>query len=205
MARHHKLIKRYVLPVWAGLLAAEITRTDANALMASINAPVVANQVLKSTSAIFSWAIRNEIGGVKMNPCHLVEKNPVKSRERILSDSELPLFWAAFDSAGMMRGMALKAILLTGQRPGEVAHMRVEDIAADGWWTLPRDPEQAWPAQKMTECRIVSGCPDRCSTSLPRLDRSLVGSCSLTRTATRSLSWTARCAIFARCSGSRRK
>ena len=59
-------------------------------------------------------------------------------RERVLSDSEIPLFWAAFDKAGLA-GTALRLILLTGQRPGEVAHMRREHII-DGWWEMPGDP-----------------------------------------------------------------
>jgi hypothetical protein len=48
-----KLIKRYVLPSWGKLLAAEISRGDANALMADITAKVTANQVMASASAIF--------------------------------------------------------------------------------------------------------------------------------------------------------
>ena len=54
------------------------------------------------------------------NPCRGVDRNATKSRERVLADSEVPRFWAAFDDAGLVAGSALKAILLTGQRPGEV-------------------------------------------------------------------------------------
>jgi integrase len=40
-------------------------------------------------------------------------------------------------------------ILLTGQRPGEVAHMRREHIV-DGWWEMPGSPVPAlgWPGTK---------------------------------------------------------
>jgi integrase len=71
-----------------------------------------------------------------------VERNATKSRERVLSESEIPKFWTAFDSAGLVQSAALKMILITGQRPGEVAHMRREHIE-DGWWTLPGDPVPA--------------------------------------------------------------
>ena len=64
------------------------------------------------------------------------ERNATKSRERVLSDSEIPLFWAAFDELGLLEGTALKLILLLGQRPGEVCAMVREHIV-DGWWTLP--------------------------------------------------------------------
>src|SRR5262249_5558445 len=43
----------------------------------------------------------------------------------------------------------LKAILLTGQRPGEMANMRFESIR-DGWWEMPGapDPATGWPGTK---------------------------------------------------------
>jgi integrase len=141
------LVRRHLVPRWAKLLATDISRRDVKAMMARIDAPMVANQTLAAASAIFAWAIREEI--VKTNPCTLVERNAAKSRERVLSDSEIPTFWKAFDSAGLMQGAALKMILLTGQRPGEVAHMRQEHII-DGWWTMPGEPvpEVGWPGTK---------------------------------------------------------
>ena len=57
----------------------------------------------------------------RANPCKLVARNAVRSRERVLADSEVPLFWSAFGDVGLVVGAALKMILLTGQRPGEVA------------------------------------------------------------------------------------
>jgi integrase len=132
------LVRRYVRPRWGKLQASSITRTDIKAMMASIvEAPVLANQVLAAVSAVFTWAVREEI--VAGNPCKLVDRNATKSRERVLADSEIPQFWSAFDDAGLVAGSALKTILLTGQRPGEVAHMRREHIN-DGWWSLPGAP-----------------------------------------------------------------
>jgi integrase len=135
------LVKRHLLPRWSTLQPGNITRSDVKALMAKIEAPSVANQTLAAASAIFAWAVREELG-VKVNPCIKVERNATTERERILSDSELPKFWAAFDDAGPVQSMALKMILLTGQRPGEVAHMRTEHIE-NGWWTLPGKPVPA--------------------------------------------------------------
>jgi integrase len=142
-----RLVRRSLLPHWGKLKAADITRVDVKAMMARIEAPVLANQTLAAASAIFAWAIREDI--LKANPCAKVERNEVHSRERVLSDGELPRFWAAFDAAGLVKSSALKMILLTGQRPGEVAHMRSEHIV-DGWWELPGAPipELAWPGTK---------------------------------------------------------
>jgi integrase len=148
------LVRKHLIPRWAKLQATDISRGDVKAMMARIDAPIVANQTLAATSAIFAWAIREQI--VKANPCSLVERNETKSRERILSDSEIPKFWAAFDSAGLVRSAALKMILLTGQRPGEVTHMRREHIE-DGWWTLPGAPvpDLDWPGTKNGETHRV--------------------------------------------------
>jgi integrase len=141
------LVRRYLLPRWGKLQASAIARADVRTMMTKIEAPVLANQVLASASAIFSWAVKQDI--ILLNPCTGVERNKTTSRERILSESEIPKFWAAFDSAGMVRSMALKAILLSGQRPGEVAHMRREHIK-DGWWEMPgeRLPKIGWPGTK---------------------------------------------------------
>jgi integrase len=79
------------------------------------------------------------------NPCKLVTRNEVN-----------PRFWAAFDDAGLIAATALKVIVLTGQRPGEVAHMRREHIR-DGWWEMPgaANPASKWPGTKNGESHRV--------------------------------------------------
>jgi integrase len=145
-------VRRYALPRWGKLQAATIARADVKALIRRIAAPVLANQVLASISAIFTWAVKEEI--LPANPCKLVARNPVKSRERVLSESELPEFWAAFGDS--VQGRALKALLLLGQRPGEISHMRREHIK-DGWWELPGKPvpELRWPGTKNKQTHRV--------------------------------------------------
>jgi integrase len=139
-AQADKLIRRHALPRWGNLQAASISRADVRAMMSRIEAPVLANQVLAAVSAVFSWAVKQEVVGT--NPCRGVDRNATRSRERVLSESELPRFWSAFDDAGLVVGTALKVVLLTGQRPGEVRLMRREHIV-DGWWELPGEPVPA--------------------------------------------------------------
>jgi integrase len=145
-AQGARLVARYATPRWAKLQASSLARADVKGMLAHIEAPVLQNQVLASVSAVFSWAVREEI--LPVNPCKLVPRNATRSRERVLSASELPRFWTAFGQAGP-EGAALKTILLTGQRPGEVAHMRHEHVV-DGWWQLPGEPvpELGWPGTK---------------------------------------------------------
>ena len=78
--------------------------------MARIDAPILANQVLASASAIFTWAIKEEVGGVEVNPCIGVERNKTAERERVLSDIEIPKFWAAFDGAGLVNSMSIRTL-----------------------------------------------------------------------------------------------
>jgi integrase len=139
------LVRRFALPRWAKLQAASITRGDVKTLMTKISAPIVSNQTLAAVSATFSWGVREEI--VTTNPCKLVERNATRSRERVLAETEVSKFWKAFDDIDPVRGAALKVILLLGQRPGEVAHMRREHIVY-GWWQMPGEPENGWPGTK---------------------------------------------------------
>jgi integrase len=154
-AQADKLIRRHALPRWGKLQAASIRRADVRAMMSRIEAPVLANQVLAAVSAVFSWAIKQEVIGT--NPCRGVDRNATRSRERVLSDSELPRFWSAFDDAGLIISTALKTILLTGQRPGEVATMRREHVIDGGWWQMPGEPVPAlgWPGTKNGESHRV--------------------------------------------------
>jgi integrase len=140
------LVNRYALPRWGKPRATSITRADVKAMLARIDAPILQNQVLAAVSAIFTWAVKEEI--LSSNPCKLVPRNKTKNRDRILSGGEIPRFCTAFDGAGLA-GAALKATLLMGQRPGEISHMRREHIV-DGWWEMPGEPVPSigWPGTK---------------------------------------------------------
>jgi hypothetical protein len=94
------LVRLHLLPLWGKLTANTITRSDVRAMMSKMNDfPIAANQVLASASAIFTWATKQEL--LANNPCRGVERNAAVSRERVLSDTEVPLFWQAFSEAGV--------------------------------------------------------------------------------------------------------
>jgi hypothetical protein len=143
------LVTKYLLPRWAKLDIGSIRRADVKAAIAAIAAPVLANQVLAAASAIFSWAMRQEI--IAANPCAGVEKNDTASRERVLSDAEIATFWPHLSAP-------LKMVLLTGQRPGEVAHLHRAHMVDGRWWVMPGAPDAktGGPAPR-TRSRIVSG------------------------------------------------
>ena len=138
-----KLVQRYLIPSWGELSIDAITRTDVRRVIGTIQAPMLANQVRLAASAIFTWAVSQDI--VPQNPCRGIEGNATTSRERILSDAEVKMFWPLLEDNA---GRALKILLLTGARPGEVARMRREHIK-DGWWELPGKPDgHGWKGTK---------------------------------------------------------
>jgi integrase len=144
------LLNKYVIPSLGRRGVWDIPRADIRALFRRLtgdSGPILANTVLATTSAVFSWAIREEIVDIPANPCRLIQGNPTKSRERVLSDDEVHAFWATFDNIGEPAGSMLRVLLLTGQRPGEVVHMRRQDVI-DGWWLMPGEPTGAWPGTK---------------------------------------------------------
>jgi integrase len=142
------LVRRYLLPRWAKLDIGSIKRADVKAAIATIEAPVLANHVLAAASAVFNWALRQEI--ILANPCSSVERNDTTSRERVLSDSEIVMFWPHLN-------VPLKLVLLTGQRPGEVAHLRQEHVVDDRWWDMPGapDPKTGWPGTKNAQAHRI--------------------------------------------------
>jgi integrase len=142
------LVTKYLLPRWAKLDIGSIRKADIKAAIAAIAAPVLANQVLAAASAIFSWAMRQDI--IAANPCSGVERNDTTSRERVLSDAEIVAFWPHL-------GAALRMVLLTGQRPGEVAHLQRAHVVDERWWVMPGapDPATGWPGTKNAQSHRV--------------------------------------------------
>ena len=74
------LVRRYLLPTWGDLSANTITRSDVRALIGKINGPVQANQVLASASAIFTWAVKQEL--LTNNPARGIERNATDGQPR---------------------------------------------------------------------------------------------------------------------------
>ena len=89
---------------------------------------------------MFRWAV--ERGDLGHNPMEGMRKPATsKPRERVLSDAELRTLWQKLPKA-LPRSKpvqrVIKLCLLTGQRVGEVAGMRRDELDLDtGVWTIP--------------------------------------------------------------------
>jgi hypothetical protein len=66
------LVARNLVPRWGKLPASTITTADVKAMMTRCASLTVANQTLTAASAIFTWAIKEDVGSIKLNPCCIV-------------------------------------------------------------------------------------------------------------------------------------
>ncbi len=136
-----RLLNKDVLPVWGGRKANEIRKRDCTLLLESFqDRPALCNNILKLTRKMFNFAVERDI--LEFSPFTGV-KAPVKitHRERTLSESEIKALWnTELPKASMSDEVKriLKLILVTGQRPGEVAGIHAREVDGN-WWTIPTE------------------------------------------------------------------
>lgn len=133
-----------MLPKIGHRKAKDVTRADVRDILRGIinrGSPVMANRTLEVVRGAFNWAIKEEIANVVANPAQRLEPpGEEKSRDRVLNEREIRVFWQVLDGLEMSPGvrLALRFILATGQRKGEAAAARWSDIDFDAaMWTIP--------------------------------------------------------------------
>jgi integrase len=136
--RDQQAVDRDLVPAWDRKPAAAIRRREVVALLDSImdrKAPMQANYVRSVLSCIYRFGISRDL--VDFNPVSGTDRphDPVR-RDRVLSDAEIVQLWR--HTAGLHASVrdALRGILLSAQRPGEVAGM-VRGEVGEGAWTIP--------------------------------------------------------------------
>ena len=144
--RSFKEIKGYmnrdVEPVLGPFKPSEVSRQIIKACVtkkAKVR-PTASKRLLAYIKVFFEWCIQeglieaNPAKGVKIDKS-LVQEKP---RTRTLTNQEIHDFWHGCNTASMseLAELALKLILVTGQRPSEVIEMHETEIQ-DGIWTIP--------------------------------------------------------------------
>lgn len=125
--------------------ARDITKRDVVAFLDSIvdrGAPVTANRVYSLLKQMFTWAAGKDI--IPAYPMLGVERpgGDEKPRKRTLTEEEIRSFWIALDSPNVEMAtptrLALKLLLVTAQRRGEVTGARWSEFDLEGMtWTIP--------------------------------------------------------------------
>jgi integrase len=142
-AEDARIFEKDVIPAWGKKKARSITRRDVVALLDDItdrNAPIAANRTLAAVRKLYSFAVNRDI--VDASPCTAV-KAPAKEtqRDRTLSEDEIRTVWQDLNRAAYMSKrirLALKFMLATGQRKGEVISAEWSEFDIDNAvWTIP--------------------------------------------------------------------
>jgi integrase len=134
------VFERDARPLFGDRTIRDIGRRDVTLFVDRIAArgDVMANRSLSTLRTLFGWA--KERGHVDENPC-AGQKGPAaeRSRDRVLTDHELTLFWRACADLGTPFGPMYRVLALTAQRRDEIAGMRWDELDFDKRiWTIPR-------------------------------------------------------------------
>jgi integrase len=137
-------LNRDVLPVWGKWKAADVERRHVIELVErkALDTPIAGNMLLGVVRGMFNWAIKNEVYKGQ-NPASQVDPPaPKKERDRWLTEEEIRQFWTKLDSAKMAPECrtALRLILITAQRSGEVLSAERTELDLDtAWWLIPSE------------------------------------------------------------------
>jgi len=148
-----RLMMKDVMPVWGSRKVTSITRRDGVLLLDGVRAraPITANRLQGVIVRMFHFAA--ERGVLEHSPLTAMRMPTEQPRRRVLTDDEIKLLWATLDLENMaldvfrVSKLALKMILLTGQRPGEVCGMAWDEIDAVGNWNIPPERRKGREAQ----------------------------------------------------------
>lgn len=139
-AEPRRFFERFILPVWGDRDIGTIKKRDVLDVLNEIvdsGRGTTANRLLAYVRGFMNWCVEQDV--LPSAPTDRI-KAPAKetSRDRVLSDDEIRWLWMACERAGEPWGPLARALLLTGQRLGEVAGMSDAEIS-DGVWHLAKE------------------------------------------------------------------
>jgi integrase len=171
------LLAVHVRPAWGGRNVEKITRADAAALLDNIakTAPTSANRTQTVLSKVFNWAVDSDI--LPKNPIAQMKKRARETaKDRVLSPDEIRVLWQAIGNGRVYESVAaaLRFVLLTGQRPGEVAGTAIAELAeidngARACLEIPAD------RMKARRAHVVPLAPMALQIVQEQLDRAVAG------------------------------
>jgi integrase len=140
LAADGSLWRNHVEPRLGRLRVAEVERAHLARLHAEVtrqSGPVAGNRTLALLSTLFGYA-EHHLGWRAGNPTKGVRSNPEHRRSRYLQPAEIRRLLAALGEHDDLANVALRFLLLTGARKGEVLSMRWSDLdLAAGVWVKP--------------------------------------------------------------------
>ncbi len=139
----YRLIAKDCLPVWGRRKVNTITRRDVVLMLDTVRerAPITANRLHGRLSRFFRFCA--DRGIINTSPIEGLPKPSETSRERILTNEEIRALWIGLNNTDIepLVQIALKLVLVTGQRSGEVVGMTVDELDSldePTLWTIPK-------------------------------------------------------------------
>ena len=136
-----RLIERHLRPAWNDRKVETISKHDVLELLDGIvdsGARVTANRVYSLCRLFFNWAVARDV--IPVSPMTSMRQPAVEiPRDRVLTDDEVRWLWRATTDVGPFNA-AVRLLLLTGQRRGEVKDLTDGELVLDGAaprWSLP--------------------------------------------------------------------
>jgi integrase len=137
-------IRLHILPGIGNMAISAVRHKHAVSLIQRIapTAPGSARNAVKFARQMFKYACRQEWAEIQpfIEITESVPKIAPKADDRHLDDDEIVKAWDEISKSSCSREIkrALKLILVTAQRPGEVAQMHRNQIK-ERWWTIPSE------------------------------------------------------------------
>ncbi|MBO9519793.1 MAG: tyrosine-type recombinase/integrase [Porphyrobacter sp.] len=140
-------LELHVYPAWRDRKIVEIKRADVRDLIEGIEGKILPNRVLALIRTIFRFALSRD--WIDATPVEGIEKPKEETaRDRVLDMAEIKRVWDAAGLLGYPFGFYTRMLILTGQRRGEVAGMRWDDLdLQNATWTLRSEDTKADRAQ----------------------------------------------------------
>ncbi len=141
-----RLVEKDVIPSWGNRKVKDIPRRDAVLLIDKVRkrAPVGASRL--QSVIVRMWNFAAERGVIEFSPLVGMRRPKEKPKTRVLSDDEIKKLWAGLELENTdidiyrPTKLAIKLILLLGQRPGEISAMRWSEIDGSSMvWTIPEE------------------------------------------------------------------
>ena len=135
-----QILTRWLVPRIGRLRMDEVTRRDIQKVLDDCRDTGATRQpgkVLAATRMLFKVAIQR--GVLDATPCMYIAEPQPEPAQRAMSEDEIRTWWTATgealeaDKPRMLKSTALglRVLLLTGQRPGEVANMTRDELHLD--------------------------------------------------------------------------
>ncbi len=129
-------LNKDVIPHIGRMKVRDVRRRDIIALIERVavdrGARVSASRLRALLSKLFNFALEREL--TETSPCAGLPKKPREiAKDRVLSETEIQALWGWLEAQPPVYAALLRLILLTAQRPMEVAGMTWAEVQADKW------------------------------------------------------------------------